>query len=97
MKLYKRPDPIILMHINIRKQLVQTEHLTIVEVGQQELLEWLRSLIEKEGLSIFLNGYKTTIEVREGEGKRNGKVISFSFRGLEPLQVKELILNNLTT
>jgi hypothetical protein len=37
----------------------------------------------------------TVVEARESEGIKNGKAISFSFKGLEPKQVAELIVNNI--
>ena len=95
MKLYKQPEPPTLMRLNIKKQYSKTEHIAIEDIGQQELLNWTKNLIEKQGLSIFCTGKITTVEVRESVKGENGKTISFAFKGLEPSEVKELILKNI--
>ena len=95
MKLYKQPEPPTLMRINIRKQGANTEHIAIEDAEQQELLDWAKALVEKQGLSIFCTGKVTVVEVRESVKGENGKAISFSFKGLEPKQVAEIIINNL--
>jgi hypothetical protein len=97
MKIYQAPEPPTLMRVNIKKQNSKTEHIAIEEAEQEELLNWIKNLIEKQGLSIFCTGKITTVEVRESIKGENGKTISFSFKGLEPLEVKELILNNMPT
>ena len=95
MKLYKQQEPPTLMRINIKKQNSKTEHIAIEDAGQQELLDWVKALIEKQGLSIFCTGKITTVEVRESVKGENGKTISFAFKGLEPSEVSELILKNI--
>jgi DNA replication protein DnaD len=95
MKLYIQPEPPTLMRINIKKLGAKSEHIAVLETSQQEVLDWLKVLIEKQRLSIFLKGKVTTVEVRESIKGINGKVISFSFKGMEPSHVKELILKNI--
>ena len=95
MKLYTPPPPPTLMRINIKQQGHKTEHLTIEQTTQHELLEWLKKLIERQNLSIFATGKVTAVEVREGIGSTNGKSVSFSFKGLTPLDVKHLILKHI--
>jgi len=95
MKLYISPEPPTLMRINIKKQGKTPEHLAVEDATQQELIIWLKTLIDKQGLSIFETGTITTVEVRESIKGENGKATSFAFKGLEPAQVKELILTNL--
>lgn len=95
MKLYKQQEPPLLMRINIKKQGVKTEHISIEETTQQELYDWLKKLIDAQGLSIFATGRITTVEIRESVNGVNGKSVSFSFKGLEPIQVNELILKNI--
>lgn len=95
MKLYDHVPP-TLMRVNIKKQGHKTEHLAFEEAGQDELLNWLRSLIEGQGLSIFATGKITTVEVRESIKGINGKTKSFYFRGLDPHEVKTIILRSLT-
>lgn len=58
-------------------------------------MDYVKKLIEKQNISIFETGKLTNVEIRVGEGKQNGKSISVSFRGLEPKQVHDLIINDL--
>jgi hypothetical protein len=55
----------------------------------------VKNIIEAQNISPFEKGIITNIEFREAKGSVNGKSISLSFKGLEPIQVKELILNKL--
>ncbi len=96
MRIYK---PILqrkVLRINIKKQLVKTEILTIEDCTQLEFLEYVTKLIEAQNLSIFQTGKLTNIEIREGQGTVNGKSVSISFKGLEPIEVKNLIVKDLT-
>jgi len=96
MRIYK---PILqpkVLRINIKKQLVKTEILTIEDCTQLEFLEYVKKLIEAQNLSIFQTGKLTNIEIREGQGTTNGKSVSISFKGLEPIEVKNLIIKDLT-
>jgi len=96
MRIYK---PILqpkVLRINIKKQLVKTEILTIEDCTQSEFLEYVKKLIEAQNLSIFQTGKLTNIEIREGQGTMNGKSVSISFKGLEPIEVKNLIVKDLT-
>jgi len=95
MRIYTTPDPPLLMRVNIKKQGVQTEFLTFCDASQQEVYDFIKETIEKEELSPFLKGRVTNIEVREGKGKENGKSVSLSFKGLEPVEVKEILLKEL--
>lgn len=95
MKIYKPAAAPKLLRINIKKSGVATEFITIAECEQQEFYDYVKALIEKQNLSIFQTGSLTNIEIRIGEGKQNGKSISLSFKGLEPKQVAELIINDL--
>ena len=83
------------MRINITQAKSTTEHLAIEDTTAHELLKWLKALIEKQNLSIFAEGPRTTVQVRESIKGINGASYSFSFRGLTPLQVKKLITKEL--
>lgn len=96
MRIYKPKEPPKLLRINIKKQGIETEFITIEDCEQQEFYDYVKALIEKQKLSIFQDGNVTNIEIRIGEGSKNGKSISLSFKGLEPKQVAELIINDLT-
>tara|TARA_R110000868_G_scaffold84286_1_gene237667 strand:- start:3020 stop:3310 length:291 start_codon:yes stop_codon:yes gene_type:complete len=95
MKIYKYQPP-NLMRINIKKQGANTEHIAIEDAQQIQLINWIKNLIEKQGLSVFEIGKRTVVEVRESIKGENGVAISFSFKGLEPKQVAELIIKNLS-
>lgn len=94
MRLYTYIPP-KLLRINIKKQGVKTEFLTICECEQQEFYDYVKKLIENQKLSIFQEGNLTNIQIRTGEGKENGKSVSLSFKGLEPAEVAKLITEDL--
>lgn len=95
MKIYKEPQAPYLMRINIKRQGDKTEHLTICETTQAECYDFIKEQIEKQNLSVFQSGKVTNIEIREGFGLENGKAISLSFKGLSPVQVKEILYNSI--
>jgi hypothetical protein len=95
MKLHTPYEPPTIMRMNIKKQGFETEHLAFEETTSVELLDWSKAIIEKQKLSIFETGKKTTVEVRESIKGQNGKTISFSFKGLSPQEVKQLILEKI--
>ena len=95
MKLYIPLPPVVMMRINIKQQGHLTMHLAVVETTQDKLIDWLKELIEVQNLSIFAKGPLITFEVREATGGINGKAKSFSFKGLTPVEVSNLILENL--
>lgn len=91
MKIYKEPPPPYLMRINIKRQGDETQHLTLCETSQNQCYEFIKKEIEKQKLSVFQSGRVTNIEIREGLGSENGKSISLSFKGLSPMEVKEIL------
>ena len=95
MKLHIPSEPPYLMRVNIKKQGEQTEFITLCETTQQDAFEFIKRLIESEGISPFAKGKVTNIEIREAKGSENGKSISLSFKGLEPKEVYLLIINNI--
>jgi len=94
MKIYTPPPPIKVLRVSIRKQGYKTEHLTFEHVSPEEARDTLQFLIQDQQLSIFERGKVTAVDIREYDGKQNGRTISFSFRGLNPDEVKELFLAN---
>ena len=56
MKLFVEPEPPYLMRINIKKQGVKTEFITICECEQQECYDYIKKLIEAQFLSPFQSG-----------------------------------------
>lgn len=97
MKIYKPLPPPQLLRINIKKQGVKSQHIVICECEQSQFYDYVKSLIESQKLSVFQRGKLTNVEIRRATGSRNGKSISLSFKGLEPKQVYEIIINDLKT
>lgn len=95
MKIYSAPEPEFLIRVNIKKQGIKTEYITLCETTQNDCLYFIKQVIEKQNISPFQKGNITNIEIREAKGAINGKSISISFRGLEPKEVHKLILNEL--
>jgi hypothetical protein len=95
MRLYKEPEKIDLMRINIKKQGFKTIHIAVEETNLDELLNYLKTLILGQKLSPFIQGNRTIIEVRESIKGENKKSKSFAFYGLNPEDVEKIILNNL--
>lgn len=95
MKLYTTPEPPYLMRINIKKQGEKTEFITLCETTQEEAFNFIKGIIEKQNISPFVKGKVTNVEIREAKGSENGKSISLSFKGLEPKEVYNLIINEI--
>lgn len=95
MKIYKRvPEKVL--RVRITEQGQATEYLSIKDTTQTDFLEFAKKVIQRQKLSMFGTGKVTNIQVREGLGGMNGKSVSFSFRGLHPSQVKDILINSIT-
>ena len=94
MKIYQ-PKQEVLVRVNFKKQGVKTEHLTLCECSPDEVYKLISDTVNHAGLSPFQKGKVTNIEIREAIGSINGKSTSLSFKGLEPKEVYELILNKI--
>lgn len=95
MKIYITPAPPFLIRINIKKQGEITEHVNLCETTQKECFEFVKKLIENQNLSPFQKGKVTNIEFREAEGSENLKSVSLSFKGMNPKEVKSLIIKSI--
>ena len=95
MKLHKPEQAPPIMRVNIKKQGYKNEHVAIEGATQEVVSEWLKDLIRKQNLDVLATGRITNVQVRETIEGENGKSMSFAFKGLDPLEVKELILENL--
>lgn len=82
-----------MLRVNIKQQGAITQHLTFEDTTQENCIAKLKDIIARQNISIFAGGYSTTVEVREGIGKENGKAMSFSFKGLSPKEVLDIFLN----
>lgn len=94
MKIYQ-PKKDVLFRVNFKKQGVKTEHLTLCECSSDEVYELVSNIVIQAGLSPFQKGRVTNIEIREATGSINGKSISLSFKGLEPKEVRKMIIKEI--
>jgi len=96
MKIYnKTPDKLI--RLSIFKQGEQREYLTLCDTTLEEVKSYCKDLIQSQNLSIFSEGKKTAITIREAIGASNGKSINLSFRGLSSKETFYLIVTDLKT
>lgn len=88
------PPPSDVIRLYIVKQNHKTEYLTLYECTANEAKVYIQDLISKK-VSLFPEGKRTTVNIREGKGSVNGKSISFHFYGLDPKTVSQLIIKSL--
>ena len=96
MNLYKTPDKIDLMRINIKKQGFKSIHIAVENTTLEELFVDLKALMDRQKLSPFISGNRTIIEVRESIKGENKMAKSFAFYGLDPEKCEEIIINDLS-
>ena len=95
MKLHKPEQSPPIMRVNIKKHGYKSEHVAIADASLQEVFDWLKKLIRKQEFDIFATGHITNVQVRESIDGENGQSVSFSFKGLCPAEVRDLILREL--
>ncbi len=97
MKLYKRePEDIIRLQIS-RQGGEQTEYINLHQTTMDEVEKFCKRIItENLKPDPFVEGKKTMINIRECKGGKNGKAKNISFRGLNPKETKDLIIDCLT-
>jgi len=93
MKIYQY-SPISFVRLQITQQKQPAEYLTLCDCSIDEVKETLTKLIERQNISPF-EKVKTSINIREALGGKNGKSTSISFRGLTPKQTIDLITNHI--
>ena len=93
MKIYQPQPPEKNVRITIRKVGHKSIHITFHECTHDEVLASLKSLI-KDKANPFAEGKRTAIDVREYIGGNPLKSEAFSFHGLDPQEVEQLILTN---
>ena len=93
MKIYEPKSP-FLIRVSIRKQGEKTEHMTFCETNVLALMLKLKQIIGPHLTNPFTEGKKTAVDLRESEDSKNGKSKSFSFIGLEPSEVRTIIVNH---
>ena len=82
MKLYTPPPPPDVLRVSIRRQGEKTLHFTFCDADPEQCRETLQKVIQDAAPDIFSAGRVTAVEVREYKDGKNGRTISFSFRGL---------------
>lgn len=93
MKIYNH-EPLYLIRLQITQQKQKTEYINLADTTLDEVKEWLIALIESKHISPFKKN-KTSVNIREAIGGKNGKGFSISFRGLTPEETKKLIIESL--
>lgn len=91
MKILK-PEPMEVIRLAIKKKGYDTEYLNLIETNHDEVIRFLENLFQKF-TSPVLKGYKTSVETRKSVCNRNGKSISLSFRGPNPAETKNMIID----
>lgn len=95
MKIYEQAG-VHLVRIQVKRVSdVTTQYLTLCETTIEEVEEMCKAVIESQNISLFAVGKKTSINIRESWGGKNGKSKSISFRGLDTKTTIELIINHL--
>ncbi len=92
MKVFKQ-EPTYFIRLQIVQQKSDTQYLTLVETTREEVTEMVKGIISKNASPIITKGMtRTQVHIREAWGAKNGKSQSVSFYGLDPLQILNLIL-----
>lgn len=94
MKVYQQPTPEYIIRVTIKKQGFPNQHLNLIDCELEECMDFIKHVIVSQKLSPIISGNQTNVAVRESLGT-NGKAMSFSFYGLDPMEVKMLIYKNI--
>lgn len=85
-----------LVKVLIRKQGQKSICLTFEKTRQAEVVNFIKRIIIDEKPNIFQTGNSTSVDVRVYKDKKwIGKSITFSFKGIEPAKLEELIKSKL--
>ena len=95
MKLYTPPPPEPVIRLLIKKQGEVSRYLTLHQCTSEEAYNHIKKLIEAQNLSVFPNGDKINIQIREAIGAKNGKATFLSFYGMSTKELEDLIVNSL--
>lgn len=94
MKIYEQ-KPTYVIRLQVTKSGEDSEYLTLCETNPSDVERMCIELIEKQNLSPFLQGTRTSINIREAWGSKNGRSISLSFKGINPKQTIKLIKSHI--
>ena len=90
MKLYI-PTPVPpIVKISIKKPENDSEFLTFSDITREKCFEFIKTTIESQHISPFAKGNSVSIEVLKG--KEKGETLSLSFKGMEPKEVRDLLV-----
>lgn len=100
MKIYKKPESILLIRIAIttrgsEKKIRPIEKITLYDTTFQECCDMIERIISANE-NIVQTPDQTVVTIREGKGSWNGGSKSFKTNLLEPDQLKEFITNEVT-
>lgn len=90
MKIYM-PEPVDLIRLQIVQQNAETQYLTLYETTRQEVEDMIQEVLKEQNLSPLVKGRRTSIQIREAKGGKNGKSKSVSFFGIDPSKMYQLI------
>lgn len=98
MKLYTPPPPDPVIRVCIKRSSAKPEYLTLCDCKDRvEAAKWFKEILLKDSrVTPFILGDSTNVQFREALGSENGLSLSVAFRGLSPIEVKELIIKNLS-
>jgi hypothetical protein len=91
MRIYQQ-TPQKIVRIQITRQGDESEYLNLIGCTQSEVIEFCKMVIASQNISIFEKGKRTSLNIREAIGSKNGKCKSISFTGLSPKETICLIV-----
>jgi hypothetical protein len=94
-KLYQYQPPKNQIRVFIRMQGQKSTNLNFIETTQDEVYNFIKSIVEKQNLSIFLQGRKISCDIRQWNETFVGKNKSLSFIGLTPEELHNLIIKKI--
>lgn len=95
MKIFEQKESPLLIRVNIKKSGEETKHITLCETTQNEVKKWVVSILENQKINPLYCGKRTTIEIRESVGAKNGKSISVPLKGLTVNEVYNILIKQL--
>jgi len=89
---YKTPP---LLFVTIKRTGDMPEHLTLTGETKENCLLILKEFIRKQSIDVFAEGRRTTVEIRDYIDGKNGKIVSFNFKGLSPKAVLMIFISEI--
>ena len=81
MEIYrKKPEDVL--RVSICKQKEKSCYLSVSGISQQDFYDWAKEAISKIKVDPFSSGVKTSLNIREAVGGKNGKTLVLSFIGM---------------